>query len=119
MEFGVQYVMTDGILEMLKLCADNYNIMGVSYNLIFKFSINNWHIFPASYPLSSHDSYDIPPPIHLDNVQCDGTESMLSECTHQGIGVHNCFEGVSEAGVVCTGMFISIPYYSKINILEA
>ena len=39
--------------------------------------------------------------IHLDDVQCDGDESTLSDCTHRGVGVHNC--GHSEdAGVVCS-----------------
>ena len=62
---------------------------------------------PASYPLLSHDSSGTPPPIHLDDVTCNGTEDMLSECSHRGIGVHDCLEGVEEAGVICTSMFKS------------
>jgi len=39
-------------------------------------------------------------PIYLDQVQCSGTELTLQECTHDGVGVHNC--GHSEdAGVIC------------------
>ncbi|XP_061749678.1 uromodulin-like [Nerophis ophidion] len=39
-------------------------------------------------------------PIWLDNVKCKGSESKLSECTHQGIGSHNCGHQ-EDAGVVC------------------
>jgi len=29
-------------------------------------------------------------PIWLDNVQCNGTDSDIAECSHNGWGVHNC-----------------------------
>ena len=39
-------------------------------------------------------------PILLDNVACTGSESRLANCSHDGIGIHNC--GHSEdAGVRC------------------
>ena len=39
-------------------------------------------------------------PIYLDNVGCTSAESRLVDCSHSGIGVHNC--GHSEdAGIQC------------------
>ena len=40
--------------------------------------------------------------IWLDNVQCDGTEEELLDCTALPIGAHNCRHG-EDVGVVCSG----------------
>ncbi|CAI8048100.1 Scavenger receptor cysteine-rich domain-containing group B protein, partial [Geodia barretti] len=32
---------------------------------------------------------------------CSGDEDMLSECEHNGVGVHDCSVGYEEAGVIC------------------
>lgn len=42
-------------------------------------------------------------PIFLDDVQCSGSEIILSFCDHGGIGNHNCGHQ-EDAGVVCQGM---------------
>ena len=39
--------------------------------------------------------------IHLDNVQCNGSESILANCSHRGVGVHNC-QPSEDAGVICS-----------------
>ena len=38
--------------------------------------------------------------IWLDDVQCVGNETSISQCNHLGLGVHNCGH-YKDAGVVC------------------
>ncbi|XP_069466783.1 neurotrypsin-like isoform X2 [Ambystoma mexicanum] len=39
-------------------------------------------------------------PIHLDNVECSGTENTLIECVKQDQGIHNCWHN-EDAGAIC------------------
>ena len=39
-------------------------------------------------------------PVHLDDLDCVGTESSLLECHHRGWGVTNCFHS-EDVGVLC------------------
>ncbi|KAK3088009.1 hypothetical protein FSP39_013360 [Pinctada imbricata] len=39
-------------------------------------------------------------PIWLDNVNCIGTESSILQCSHNGIGTHNCAH-TEDVGVIC------------------
>ena len=38
--------------------------------------------------------------VWLKNLRCTGNESSLFECSHEGLGSHNC-EGERRAGVLC------------------
>ena len=42
-------------------------------------------------------------PIFLDNVQCNGAERFLNECSSNALGTHNCGHH-KDAGVICRGM---------------
>ena len=35
-------------------------------------------------------------------MNCDGSESRLSDCDHLGVGVHDCGLRLEEAGVICS-----------------
>ena len=40
--------------------------------------------------------------IILDNVACSGNEDRLEDCSHNGIGQHDCYEDHTEdAGIIC------------------
>lgn len=39
-------------------------------------------------------------PIHLDEVNCSGTEASLANCQNPGVGTHNCLHH-EDAGVIC------------------
>lgn len=40
--------------------------------------------------------------IFLDDVQCQGSETSLGQCQHQGLSVHNCGHH-EDASVICSG----------------
>lgn len=56
--------------------------------------------------------------IILDNVECTGEEERLENCTHNGIGHHDCHNDHSEdAGVFCDlSMSISFWKYKKLKM---
>ena len=39
-------------------------------------------------------------PIHYDEVTCNGTETRLADCAHNGVGIHDCSHS-EDAGVQC------------------
>ena len=51
-------------------------------------------------------------PIYLDNVACTGTETRLEDCSHNGVGIHDCSH-YEDAGVTCTSKMCN---FSKNNL---
>ena len=39
-------------------------------------------------------------PIHLDDLDCSGSEPTLLNCTHGGIGIHDC-QHPEDVGIIC------------------
>ena len=57
-------------------------------------------------------------PIHYDEVACTGTETRLADCSHSGIGIHNCGHH-EDAAVRCDTIpceWITDKYGSVISI---
>ena len=60
----------------------------------------------ASIPLRTHPVvYNGSLFYHLDNLHCNGSELFLSDCIHNGVGVHDCWERLEEAGVIYNSKF--------------
>ena len=74
---------------------------------------------PASIPVHGHPVLSNASLLyHLDNIHCSGYENMLSECRHNGLGVHNCVVNQDEAGIHCSSKFCVKPsasFYGAIS----
>lgn len=61
--------------------------------------------FPASYPLVSYDNHNTLYILHMENVECNGTEDKLINCPyeeqHDSSSRHK-----DTAGVICTSITI-------------
>ena len=55
-------------------------------------------------------------PIYLDNINCDGDEESLLDCSHNGIGNHNCGHN-EDVGVIC-GEMTTIPVLVPCTVSE-
>ncbi|NWI14412.1 DMBT1 protein, partial [Crypturellus soui] len=51
-------------------------------------------------------------PVLLDELACTGDEESLTQCPHQGLGVHNC-RHKEDAGIVCAGASLQRPLHKS------
>ena len=63
-------------------------------------SLHNWFFSTGATALSRAPFGQGTGPILLDNLVCNSRETRLVDCTHNGIGVHNCAHS-EDAGLRC------------------
>ena len=60
------------------------------------------HSYIGATALTGSSVVDGSGQIFLHSIFCIGSESRLIDCTHRGVGIHNC-DHSEDAGVRCTG----------------
>ena len=98
-ENGAQYAMISGTIQMHQLCAESLDSLAVRMSDV-AFSL---FLITAAIARSSAYFGQGTGSIFMDDVQCLGTESYLTTCTHST--QHNCAHS-EDAGVTCVSKYI-------------
>ena len=109
---GVLCVMTSGEVLMLLWCADSWaTALKVINDYFVKTSFTDIYFITTDSLVftNAHFGAGIGS-IHLDNVECSGTESHLIDCSHSS--QVNCYYGhLEDAGVRCQGIYNTLLCY--------
>ena len=97
---GAQCVMTFGATKKHKLFADNWDSLQWVSNQEAH-SVDTLAVSLAAIAHSSSEFGQGIGSIHLDNVQCVGSETSLLACSYSD--THNCIH-FEDAGVECRGV---------------
>ena len=119
---GVLCVMTSGEVLMLLWCADSWaTALKVINDYFVKTSFTDIYFITTDSLVftNAHFGAGIGS-IHLDNVECSGTESHLIDCSHSS--QVNCYYGhLEDAGVRCQGILVllrHVSFHVQITILQ-
>ena len=97
---GVECVVNTGTSIMQKLFAHNWDYhQHVSGTSIFN-SVIALSDFSDPRPIITSTFGEGDGPIVLDNLQCNGNEDFLTDCPHNGVGIHMCTH-YNDASVFC------------------
>ncbi|XP_060582023.1 deleted in malignant brain tumors 1 protein-like, partial [Ruditapes philippinarum] len=78
------------------VCDDGFDVMSATVVCrMLHYEQTNPLVFRSAYFGSGSSK------IHLDDVKCTGTETILSQCQHKGWGKHNCGHN-DDVGVSCS-----------------
>ncbi len=77
------------------------------------YSYTRKHTLAGSIPVRGSYYGNSSAEILLDDILCDGSETSLLECSHAGLGVHNCDTQTELAGVKCEGKRLRTGAYAE------
>ena len=90
------------MLELYVVNLDIHQVMSTNEMRLFNF-IWIFYCYSSAYTYYSNAYYGQgTDPIWLDDLGCSGSELTLLQCSHNGLGSHNCYH-YEDVSVRCSG----------------